>query len=89
MFISNRYSVNIVRRSGIVHRAIFISHSRWLTGGGFAHAPQIYCFSPVWSVLSLFKIIMAGYSYVTRLGRDFLGFSSASKTDAVLLHQIR
>ena len=29
-----------------------------------AHASQVYCFSPVWDVSSLFKIIIGGYSYI-------------------------
>ena len=57
MFISNRYSVTIVRQRRIVHRAAlftqFLRIDRW---AGLAHAPQMCCFSSVLGVLSLFKV---------------------------------
>ena len=44
---------------------------RW---AGLAHAPQMYCFLPVLSVFSLFKIIIGGYPYIVLLGWIFSRF---------------
>ena len=38
MFISNRFSVNIVKRAGGIYiERVFIRHSGWLTGGRGLH----------------------------------------------------
>ena len=74
MFISNRSSLNIVRRSGdCTHfERSFIRHSGWLTGRrGSQHGPQMCCFSPVWMFChGLGYIIIDGYLHATRLVCD-------------------
>ena len=52
-----------------------LSTSLWMTDRwvGLAHAPQMYCFSPVLCVLSVFKIINGT---PRNLGGYFLGFLS-------------
>ena len=70
MFISNSSSVNIVRRSEIVHRADFylsfgmVDTDRW---AGLANRWQIYCFSQFYftftflNVLSMFRVYRSIY----------------------------
>ena len=61
---------------------------RWVRS---AHIPQIYCFSPILGVLSLFKVYNFQRIFVrhtTRAG-TFLYFSLPSKAVAALLHRVR
>ena len=74
MVISNRSSVNIVRRTvdctskGPFYTFFFLKIDRWV---GLAHGRQIYCFSPFLGVLLLFKVHNYWWIFVrltTRVG---------------------
>ena len=79
------FTINI-RILGLVVSRPFGMVDRW---AWLAHASQVYCFSPVGGVSSLFKIIIGGYSYIVLLVYTFSRFFTHEQADAALMHRDR
>ena len=90
MLISNRYSVIIVLRWGVVHRVDFYSHSGWVTGGCDLHMLHlIYCFHRFGVFCHCLRHLLTDIRMQCDLGGYFSGFSSMREDVAALLLQIR